>query len=85
MDRSGDLWPAAARLAPDLPRTPRDVPSHDTFRRVLGLLDRQQFAACLFQWTGHPRSDRWKLLAIDGKAARVGRSRRSPARPCCTS
>ncbi len=23
------------------------IPSHDTFRRVFGLLDRKQFAACL--------------------------------------
>ena len=26
------------------------IPSHDTFRRVFGLLDRKQFAACLLQW-----------------------------------
>ncbi len=32
-------------------KLPNGIPSHDTFRRVLGLLDRQQFAACLFQWT----------------------------------
>ena len=30
---------------------PNGIPAHDTFRRVFGLLDRRQFAACLFQWT----------------------------------
>src|SRR5260221_4465709 len=30
---------------------PNGVPSHDTFRRVFGLLERQQFSAGLFQWT----------------------------------
>jgi predicted transposase YbfD/YdcC len=50
---------------------PNGIPSHDTFRRVLGLLDRKQFAACLFQWTQalHQASG-GKLLAIDGKTAR---------------
>ncbi len=30
---------------------PNGIPSHDTFRRVFGVLDRKQFAASLFQWT----------------------------------
>jgi predicted transposase YbfD/YdcC len=30
---------------------PNGIPSHDTFRRVFGLVDRKQFAACLFPWT----------------------------------
>jgi hypothetical protein len=30
---------------------PGGAPSHDTFRRVFGLLDRKQFAANLFRWT----------------------------------
>ncbi len=30
---------------------PHGIPSHDTFRRVLGLLDPRQFAAGLFRWT----------------------------------
>jgi len=30
---------------------PGGTPSHDTFRRVFGLLDRTQFAASLFHWT----------------------------------
>lgn len=30
---------------------PGGIPSHDRFRRVFGLLDRQRFALCLFRWT----------------------------------
>lgn len=50
---------------------PAGIPSHDTFRRVLGLLDRKQFAACLFQWTqALHEATGGKILAIDGKTAR---------------
>jgi predicted transposase YbfD/YdcC len=57
---------------------PADIPSHDTFRRVLGLLDRRQFAACLFQWTQalHEASG-GKLIGIDGKTLRRSFARRS--------
>jgi predicted transposase YbfD/YdcC len=50
---------------------PCGIPSHDTFRRVFGMLDRKPFAVCLFQWTQalHEASGD-KLIAIDGKAAR---------------
>ena len=50
---------------------PGGIPSHDTFRRVLGLLDRKQFAACLFQWTQalHAATG-GQVIAIDGKTAR---------------
>jgi predicted transposase YbfD/YdcC len=50
---------------------PNGIPSHDTFRRVFGVLDRKQFAACLFQWTRalHEATE-GKLIAIDGKTAR---------------
>jgi predicted transposase YbfD/YdcC len=47
------------------------IPSHDTFRRVFGLLDRQQFATCLFQWTqALHEATGGKVIAIDGKTAR---------------
>lgn len=50
---------------------PGGIPSHDTFRRVFGMLDRRQFAACLFQWTqALHEATGGKLIAIDGKAAR---------------
>lgn len=54
------------------------IPSHDTFRRVLGLLDQQQFAACLFRWTQSiHEATGGKLLAIDGKALRRSFARKS--------
>jgi predicted transposase YbfD/YdcC len=50
---------------------PHDIPSHDTFRRVFGALDRKQFAACLFQWTqALHEATGGRVLAIDGKTAR---------------
>jgi predicted transposase YbfD/YdcC len=49
----------------------KGIPSHDTFRRVLGMLDRKQFAACLFQWTqALHEATGGKVIAIDGKTAR---------------
>jgi predicted transposase YbfD/YdcC len=57
---------------------PGGIPSHDTFRRVFGLLDRRQFAACLFQWTQalHEASG-GKLVGIDGKTLRRSFAKRS--------
>src|SRR3954464_526365 len=47
---------------------PGGAPSHDTFRRVFGLLDRKQFAAHLFRWTqALHEATGGKLIAIDGK------------------
>lgn len=52
-------------------KLPHGIPSHDTFRRVFNLLDRQQFAACLFQWTqALHEATGGKVIAIDGKTAR---------------
>ena len=52
-------------------KLPGGAPSHDTFRRVFGLLDRKQFAANLFRWTQalHAATG-GKLVAIDGKTLR---------------
>lgn len=57
---------------------PHGIPSHDTFRRVLGALDRTQFSTCLFQWTQalHEATD-GKLIAIDGKVLRRSMSKKS--------
>jgi|WetSurMetagenome_2_1015567.scaffolds.fasta_scaffold210613_1 predicted transposase YbfD/YdcC len=57
---------------------PCGIPSHDTFRRVFGLLDRRHFAACLFQWTQalHEASG-GKLISIDGKTLRRSFAKRS--------
>ena len=50
---------------------PGGAPSHDTFRRVFGLLDRNQFAAHLFRWTqALHEATGGKLIAIDGKTQR---------------
>jgi predicted transposase YbfD/YdcC len=50
---------------------PGGAPSHDTFRRVFGLLDRKQFSVSLFQWTkALHEATGGKLLAIDGKTLR---------------
>lgn len=50
---------------------PGGIPSHDTFRRVFGKLDRSQFAACLFTWTqALHEATGGKVIAIDGKALR---------------
>ncbi len=52
-------------------KLPNGIPSHDTFRRVFGSLDRKQFAACLFQWTqALHEAMGGKVIAIDGKTAR---------------
>ncbi len=50
---------------------PQGIPSHDTFRRVFGLLDRTQFATCLFRWTqALHEATGGTLIAIDGKTLR---------------
>jgi len=50
---------------------PGGAPSHDTFRRVFGLLDRQQFSVNLFRWTqALHEATGGKLIAIDGKTQR---------------
>jgi predicted transposase YbfD/YdcC len=50
---------------------PGGAPSHDTFRRVFGLFDRDRFAASLFHWTqALQEATRGKLIAIDGKTLR---------------
>ena len=64
-----------ARLRYDWLKTflqlPGGVPSHDTFRRVFGLLDRKQFATCLFRWTqAIHEATGGKLIAMDGKTLR---------------
>ncbi len=60
---------------------PQGIPSHDTFQRVLGLLDPRQFSAGLFQWTQalHEATD-GKLIAIDGKALRRSFAKKSGKR-----
>lgn len=57
---------------------PEGIPSHDTFQRVFGLLDRNQFSACLFRWTqALCEASSGKLIAIDGKALRRSFAKKS--------
>ena len=57
---------------------PNGIPSHDTFRRVLGLLDPRQFAAGLFRWTqALHEATGGKLIAIDGKTLRRSFAKKS--------
>ncbi|MCA9117493.1 MAG: ISAs1 family transposase [Planctomycetaceae bacterium] len=57
---------------------PGGIPSHDTFRRVFGKLERSQFAVCLFAWTQALReATGGKVIAIDGKALRRTFSKKS--------
>jgi predicted transposase YbfD/YdcC len=54
------------------------IPSHDTFRRVFGLLDPRQFAPALFQWTkALHEATGGRLIHIDGKALRRSFRKRS--------
>ena len=55
---------------------PAGVPSHDTFGRVLSVLDPQQFSAALVNWTAAwPTALAGRTVAIDGKTARGSASR----------
>jgi predicted transposase YbfD/YdcC len=57
---------------------PQGIPSHDTFRRVFGALERNQFAQALFQWTqALHEATGGKLISIDGKALRRSLARKS--------
>ena len=56
---------------------PNGIPSHDTFRRVFELLDRNQFAAGLLRWTkALQEATDSKLVAIDGKTLRRSHRKR---------
>ena len=47
------------------------IPSHDTFRRVLGMIDPQKFTQSFQQWVGSSVADiEERQIAIDGKALR---------------
>ncbi len=50
---------------------PHGIPSHDTFSRVLALIDPQQMQECFLSWVKH-LSEKLDLnvISIDGKTAR---------------
>lgn len=44
------------------------IPSHDTFRRVFGLIDADAFETCFAAWAAsHTASLKGEVIAIDGK------------------
>jgi hypothetical protein len=50
---------------------PNGIPSHDTFRRVFGLLGPQPFATVLLVWTQALRTAAGAdIVALDGKTLR---------------
>lgn len=50
---------------------PSGIPSHDTFQRVLGLIDPAQFSTSLVNWTSALQTAlKGQVIAIDGKTAR---------------
>ena len=57
---------------------PGGIPSHDTFRRVFELLERNRFAAGLLQWTqALQEATASDLVAIDGKTLRRSHRKRA--------
>jgi len=52
-------------------KLPNGIPSHDTFGRVFGLLDPEQFSTCFMDWV-RSVSDlaQGEVVAIDGKTLR---------------
>lgn len=51
-------------------RLPHGIPSHDTFGRVFGMIDPEQFERCFMAWTARLAEDKERLVAIDGKTLR---------------
>jgi len=51
-------------------RLPHGIASHDTFGRVFGMIDPDQFERCFMAWTAYLSEDRDRLVAVDGKTLR---------------
>ena len=52
-------------------KLPNSIPSHDTFGRVFGLLNPEQFGACFTAWVGQVSElAQGEVVAIDGKTLR---------------
>jgi predicted transposase YbfD/YdcC len=61
---------------------PNGIPSHDTFRRVFGLLDPHQFATAFQSWTQSLRTAVGaEIVALDGKTVRRSFDRRKGQGP----
>lgn len=60
---------------------PNGIPAHDTFSRVLGLIDPKQFSAGLVGWTAALQQTlKGRVIAIDGKTARGSASKKKGLR-----
>jgi predicted transposase YbfD/YdcC len=66
-----------ARWLKEYLQLPNDIPSRDTIRRVLTMLDPLEFQRCFAQWidsltflTDEQKAEQKKHIAIDGKALR---------------
>ena len=60
---------------------PNGLPAHDTFSRVLGLIDPQQLSAGLVGWTAALQQTlKGRVIAIDGKTARGSASKKKGLR-----
>jgi predicted transposase YbfD/YdcC len=58
------------------------IPSHDTFGRVIGALNPQQFIECFVNWVqAFASTESGRLVAIDGKTARASLDRRAGQNP----
>lgn len=63
---------------------PNGIPSHDTFRRVLMLVDPDRFERCFLDWVRsvfRPDEAAPRQIAIDGKTARRSFDRRNGRSP----
>ena len=60
---------------------PNGLPAHDTFSRVLGLIDPRQFSASLVGWTAALQQTlKGRVIAIDGKTVRGSASKKKGLR-----
>lgn len=58
------------------------IPSHDTFGRVIGALDPEQFIQCFLSWVqAFASTETGRLVAIDGKTARASLDRAAGQNP----
>jgi predicted transposase YbfD/YdcC len=63
-------------------KLPAGVPSHDTFGRVMGLIEPKQFTACLINWMSALQTAlKGRVVAIDGKTARGSGRKQKGLRP----
>ena len=72
MDRYRNLWCKQVRVVLlQFLELPNGIPSHDTFARVFGRLNPQQFQQCFLDWIkAINKITEGEVIAIDGKTLR---------------